>query len=158
MAQYALIRNADGWIISKGFTFDLTEIEPEPGQLVRALSESEDFDPTSVRYDAATDSFVPIPMRPSPRHEWTAGGWVDAATVEQRWEWVRSIRDGLLSRSDWVVTRATERGQPVEPDVAAYREALRDITLQADPYHIQWPAAPEWLGIAEAFLPPTEEI
>jgi hypothetical protein len=55
---------------------------------------------------------------------------------------VRVDRDRRLAASDWIVTRATERGEPVPAEWVAYRQALRDITGQADPLAIIWPTAP----------------
>lgn len=59
--------------------------------------------------------------------------------IAREWEGVRQERNRLLSESDW--TQA--------PDATAdkqawqtYRQALRDITTQADPINIVWPVAP----------------
>lgn len=54
---------------------------------------------------------------------------------------MRRQRNALLRASDWRVTKATEAGQPVDPAWMTYRQALRDITLQADPWAIVWPVA-----------------
>jgi hypothetical protein len=58
------------------------------------------------------------------------------------WSEVRLERNQLLRSSDWIVTRATERGEPVPAEWVAYRQALRDITGQPDPLAIIWPTAP----------------
>lgn len=52
---------------------------------------------------------------------------------------VRRKRDALLAASDWVVTRAVETGTPVPAEWSEYRQALRDITEQAE---IIWPDKP----------------
>ncbi len=55
----------------------------------------------------------------------------------------RRGRAGQLAATDWVVTRAAETGQPVPPEWAAYRQALRDVPAQAGfPDAIDWPALP----------------
>jgi hypothetical protein len=63
-------------------------------------------------------------------------------SAANQWALVRSIRDRLLSESDWVVTKAVELGLPVGSDWSEYRQGLRDITAQSDPFLIQWPVKP----------------
>lgn len=46
----------------------------------------------------------------------------------------RSIRNRLLADTDWMVIKALEEGVQVDAAVAAYRQALRDITA-----HTEWP-------------------
>lgn len=58
------------------------------------------------------------------------------------WQQARARRDELLARSDWVALRAADRGEPVPSEWLAYRQALRDVTEQADPLAIVWPVAP----------------
>lgn len=58
------------------------------------------------------------------------------------WAAVRFRRDMLLSASDWRVSRAVEQGVPLDPAWAAYRQALRDVTLQPDPDAVVWPTPP----------------
>jgi hypothetical protein len=62
-----------------------------------------------------------------------------AARTEQEWGSVRFQRNHRLTACDW--TQLPDA--PV--DAAAwttYRQALRDITTQADPFNIQWPTKP----------------
>lgn len=55
------------------------------------------------------------------------------------WQSVRSQRDHLLRQSDW--TQVADA--PVDRAAwAIYRQALRDITTQADPLQITWPTQP----------------
>lgn len=61
------------------------------------------------------------------------------ARTEQEWMAVRNQRHFLLTRSDW--TQLLDA--PVDAATwATYRQALRDITGQADPFNIIWPSAP----------------
>lgn len=67
----------------------------------------------------------------------------DTRTLAQAGADVRNDRNALLVASDWVVTRATERAQPVPPAWLAYRQALRDITAQPGfPQAVVWPQQP----------------
>ena len=59
--------------------------------------------------------------------------------IETQWSIIRSERNNLLAASDWTQL----------PDVAVdaavwatYRQALRDVTNQADPFAIIWPESP----------------
>lgn len=57
---------------------------------------------------------------------------------------IRSERDGLLVESDWRVTKAIETGAPMSAEWTAYRQALRDLTLQAGfPEAVVWPTKPQ---------------
>lgn len=62
---------------------------------------------------------------------------------DARWSEIRRQRDALLAESDWMVARAFETGQPVPPEWVAYRQALRDITNQHNPFFVDWPVKPE---------------
>lgn len=66
-----------------------------------------------------------------------------AAHLGKFWDAIRDRRNQLLVDTDWVVLKAACQGTPVPTEWAAYRQALRDITSQADPRNIQWPNKPE---------------
>lgn len=71
---------------------------------------------------------------------------------EVLWEQVRLVRKPLLDEVDYKINAMFDdekiTGEPMDADVlddlCAYRKALRDITLQADPSNITWPVRP-WL-------------
>jgi len=68
---------------------------------------------------------------------------------DQNIEWarVRAVRDAQLKRTDPLVLKAYEQGEPVADDVKAYRQALRDLPESvADPADIVWPPAPASMG------------
>lgn len=60
------------------------------------------------------------------------------------WNSVRKMRDHLLMASDWTDTLSakTRLGEAAYQAWQAYRQALRDVTLQADPHAIVWPQQP----------------
>lgn len=62
--------------------------------------------------------------------------------TEAQWNVARAERNGLLSNTDWWVTKAAETGGTINPEQHAYRQALRDITTQDDPFNIVWPEPP----------------
>ena len=56
---------------------------------------------------------------------------------------VRQQRDDKLKESDWRVIKALENNIPQDFAWAAYRQALRDITIQPGfPWTIDWPTNP----------------
>jgi hypothetical protein len=68
----------------------------------------------------------------------------EARRADREAESLRTRRDGLLQKTDWIAIRAYEGGEPVPPAWANYRQALRNITAQAGfPYAVQWPTQPE---------------
>ena len=62
------------------------------------------------------------------------------ANTESQWAKIRKQRDSLLSSCDW--TQLPDVTIPNKTEWASYRQALRDITNQADPYNIVWPSNP----------------
>lgn len=63
---------------------------------------------------------------------------IDALTAAQ-WESVRALRNTKLENCDW--TQLPDA--PVDGVAwAAYRQELRDITTQTDPFNITWPTEP----------------
>lgn len=62
--------------------------------------------------------------------------------TELEWANVRLLRNAKLFDSDKVVVRAVEDGSEVPEGWREYRQALRDITEQADPFAITWPVEP----------------
>jgi hypothetical protein len=56
--------------------------------------------------------------------------------AETQWQVIRNQRNQLLKDSDW--TQLADA--PVDKSVwATYRQSLRDITQQSDPFNIVWP-------------------
>jgi hypothetical protein len=86
--------------------------------------------------------------QPSLLHIWNnqTMQWQDTRTQEdvltQQWSAVKAQRDQLLTDSDWRVVKAVDTGESLDPAWKTYRQALRDITTQADPSNISWPVAP----------------
>lgn len=66
----------------------------------------------------------------------------DRTPLEDQWLLVRLQRDEKLQQSDWTVVRAVDEGTPIPPEWQSYRQQLREITSQPDPFHIIWPVAP----------------
>jgi len=74
--------------------------------------------------------------------EFNSNKLTDADVLNQKWQYVRNERDDLLAKTDWVAARASETGVAVSDDWKTYRQALRDITTQSNPWDITWPTKP----------------
>ena len=96
----------------------------------------------SDQYYIVDGNPVRIPDRPSRYHDWNqeAKTWVDK-TKEKTLAEIREIRNFKLAESDW--TQLPDVPLATKEAWAAYRQALRDVTNQPDPFTIQWPTMPE---------------
>ena len=81
---------------------------------------------------------ISIPLTDAEIAEFNAGKLTDAQITEQKWVKIRIQRNTKLSATDW---RASS-DLTMSDDWKTYRQALRDITTQTDPYNITWPTKP----------------
>jgi hypothetical protein len=63
--------------------------------------------------------------------------------VDEKWSYVRSERNSLLSHCDWTQMPDCSLSEGDKNVWKTYRQTLRDITLQSDPFNIEWPAKPD---------------
>jgi hypothetical protein len=56
---------------------------------------------------------------------------------------VRSERDVKLQACDWTVLPDVPMDASKKTEWETYRQELRDITDQSDPFNITWPSPPE---------------
>jgi hypothetical protein len=61
--------------------------------------------------------------------------------IQTAWTSIRAQQRRLLYESDWTCS-VTDYEVPNKSEWAAYRQALRDVTTQTDPFAIVWPVAP----------------
>ena len=70
----------------------------------------------------------------------------DEATINTRkeikWSDIRDSRNTLLSNSDWTQFQDSPITGSQLTDWQNYRQSLRDVTTQSDPYNIVWPTKP----------------
>lgn len=65
-----------------------------------------------------------------------------AEDIERQWANIRSERDQRLSECDWTQLSDAPLTNVETADWGSYRQALRDITTQSNPFNIQWPEKP----------------
>jgi len=60
--------------------------------------------------------------------------------LENQWEEIRIIRNELLKESDW--TQLNDISETIKDLWSTYRQELRDVTNQQNPFNIEWPVKP----------------
>ena len=61
---------------------------------------------------------------------------------EQKWEEIREQRNQLLSECDWTQFQDSPITGSSLTEWQTYRQSLRDITSQENPFSLTWPARP----------------
>tara|TARA_B110000971_G_C19891370_1_gene445494 strand:+ start:357 stop:809 length:453 start_codon:yes stop_codon:yes gene_type:complete len=62
--------------------------------------------------------------------------------IEDNWVDVRIIRDTLLSQSDWTQFQDSPLNDSTLTEWQSYRQSLRDVTSQSNPFNLVWPSKP----------------
>lgn len=111
-------------------------------------------DPAGMADYAPVEWVDPPSFNPETHRRWEGapsqqdGKWVMNWVVEQIPEAemaakVRDQRNQKLKDTDWTVIKALESNTPQSFDMAAYRQALRDIPSQSGfPWTVNWPDQP----------------
>jgi hypothetical protein len=60
--------------------------------------------------------------------------------LENQWFNVRETRNQLLAECDW--TQLSDISQTIKDLWSTYRQELREITNQSNPFNIEWPVKP----------------
>ena len=123
------------------FTSTLAEGQERP-PAVAGLDFHEIAEPIHGPHMLDVGGLVALPPQPSPHHtfDYTTKQWIDHRTAETEWPLVRAKRGLLLSKSDW--TQLPDVPVKTKEAWATYRQSLRDITEQSDPFNIVWPTPP----------------
>jgi hypothetical protein len=117
-----------GRIIQKGHSVEV-EAQSFPGCVLKQLTE-EEYNVLDMALDKVVDGKV------------VRSNNAEQIAADRQWQEVRRYRDLMLSECDWVVTKAAEEGLPVPENWRQYRQSLRDVTSQPDPFAILWPKKP----------------
>ena len=71
------------------------------------------------------------------------GSWSPSPiATEEAWNIIRTERTQLLYACDWTQLPDAPLTEQQKTNWATYRQVLRDITNQADPFNISWPTEP----------------
>ena len=72
-------------------------------------------------------------------HGWSEEQFLEAYKPDM-WGEIREKRDVLLAETDW--TQNPDVPSTTKEKWQTYRQALRDVPSQSDPYNITWPTKP----------------
>ncbi len=64
------------------------------------------------------------------------------ANAQSKWSKVRAQRDVMLASCDWTQLPDVPLDAKKKQEWITYRQELRDVTNQTDPYNIVWPVVP----------------
>ena len=78
-------------------------------------------------------------LDPSKKPSWST---VQSQMAPEEWKTVRFQRDKKLQSCDWTMLSDVPLDPTVKTEWETYRQALRDITDQSDPFNITWPTPP----------------
>lgn len=102
---------------------------------------------SDTEYYVAQGQAVQMPPKPSEYcvFDYTTKQWVDPRTPETQWRVVRTERNKKLQATDWTDTASAPArlGQELYDQWQTYRQALRNVTSQPDPFNIVWPTPPQ---------------
>lgn len=115
---------------------------------VYTIEDHEIFDPTIEAIEL--NNWQGWPARPfaEAKLKYINNSWqwedprTEAEILATQWASIKAKRDSLLTSSDWRVIKAADTGVPLAENWKVYRQILRDITTQSDPFRIIWPIAP----------------
>lgn len=84
-----------------------------------------------------------MPLKPNNfcTFDYVTKQWVDTRTNETQWVVIRTQRNQRLQATDW--TQLADIPQETKLLWEPYRQALRDVTAQLDPFNIVWPVPPQ---------------
>jgi hypothetical protein len=96
-----------------------------------------------TEYYVAQDQPVLMPPKPNQYcvFDYTTKQWFDPRTSETQWPIVRTERNQKLQACDW--TQLSDIPAETKSLWESYRQALRDVTDQPDPFNIIWPTPPQ---------------
>jgi hypothetical protein len=66
----------------------------------------------------------------------------DQDRKNRHWPVIREERNKLLAESDWTQSADSPLSDSDKTAWATYRQSLRDVTTQSDPFNITWPTSP----------------
>ena len=101
--------------------------------------------PTTTRFQSASHNGVEQDAFGNWVWAWVVSDWDEeaiASATEQQWESIRSTRNTKLAATDWTQLADAPLSETTKTLWANYRQALRDITSQPDPYEIVWATEP----------------
>ena len=108
------------------------------GNIISGLSHADFSIRSSIANESDYDQNV-VFVDPSKKPTWAA---VDGGKNAEQWKTVRFQRKVKLELCDWTQLDDVPLTNTELLEWQTYRQALRDITTQSDPFNITWPTEP----------------
>lgn len=104
----------------------------------------EDIEPTPEQglQIEEIDSFLEQPPFDGAGYNIITKTWQDIRTINGQWNLIRIERNTLLKESDWTQQADVPMSAEKRTEWTVYRQALRNVTNQTDPFNIIWPTKP----------------
>ena len=118
------------------------------GLVIARYGDSSDFGPEPVAHDGQLlytvpdsvlipDAVVRVLVEDGKEPEFIA----DQSSIDYQWKGIKEHRNRLLKDSDWICS-VTDYCPPNKDQWIQYRQGLRDITSQPNPFRLMWPKEP----------------
>ena len=93
-----------------------------------------------TRFRATAEGSIPFTPEEEAERDAEEAAWVTNGN-ERLADEARKKRNDLLTATDWRVVKALEDGNGLDFNLAAYRQALRDVPEQPGfPHDVVWPS------------------
>jgi hypothetical protein len=139
MASITFYQPSNGKIVTS-FSGELSLVDLTPYE---SYAQIEDFGDSQTQY-VENGYLVNIPEKPfvDSVFDYDTKSWANPS-ADTRWQFIRLKRNNLLSTCDWTQSIDSPLSSEKKNEWATYRQALRDVTNQADPFNLVWPTQPE---------------
>lgn len=124
-------------------TFDFAEVDP-----VLELPHPEETCTTRVEYAGVelVNGQWQDAWQIKPKYDdSTQQSICEAECLQSEWGTVRGERDRLIAMTDYTQLPDTPITSASRAEFVTYRQQLRNITAQSDPYNIVWPTPPVYI-------------
>ena len=126
------------------YDFDFEEtVENLASSSIYIVLQSE---PPTINYNQEIEEVEPIPSGSVYIQNWvtsSAAPEVVQETIRLEWDNVRYKRQDLLQKSDWTQYQDSPITGSKLVEWQTYRQSLRDVTNQENPFNVIWPTKPE---------------
>lgn len=144
---YAMIRPDGSVAFVASMGVSETERNNALSQGLEAVAVPENVPPEEIvkNWYYINNSWIERPPQPAPYYAFNIDKfiWEDTRTPQSEWEVIKNRRSILLTESDWTMLPDAPLSDAKRAEWVVYRQALRDITNQTDPFNISWPTPPE---------------
>jgi len=103
------------------------------------LSSGADFSIKTSVYNSSDYDTNVVFVDPTKKPSWSE---VESSKADTQWVVVRGERKTKLISCDWTQLDDVPLTAEKKTEWQTYRQALRDITTQPDPFNITWPTPP----------------